>query len=102
MAEADEVSKIMAVADKYSDYFNEWHSDIAIGRKEPNFFYVYNDKLITGIKYTNICGINCVYLPRAKEPSGPAALRKTRLDAIGTEAPPASPFPFSTPRIPRR
>lgn len=44
MAEADEVSKIMAVADKYSDYFNEWHSDIAIGRKEPNFFYVYNDK----------------------------------------------------------
>lgn len=44
MAEADEVSKIMAVADKYSDYFNEWHSDIAIGRKGPNFFYVYNDK----------------------------------------------------------
>jgi hypothetical protein len=44
MAEADEVSKIMAVADKYSDYFNEWHSDIAIGRKGPNFFYVYNDQ----------------------------------------------------------
>lgn len=44
MAEADETEKIMAVADKYSDYFNEWHSDIAIGRKGPNFFYVYNDK----------------------------------------------------------
>lgn len=44
MAEADEAGKIMAVADKYSDYFNEWHSDIAIGRKGPNFFYVYNDK----------------------------------------------------------
>ena len=44
MAEADETGKIMAVADKYSDYFNEWHSDIAIGRKGPNFFYVYNDK----------------------------------------------------------
>ncbi len=44
MAEEDEVSKIMAVAGKYSDYFNEWHSDIAIGRKGPNFFYVYNDK----------------------------------------------------------
>ena len=44
MAEADEVSKIMAVADKYSDYFNEWHSDIALGRKGPNFFYVYNDQ----------------------------------------------------------
>ena len=44
MAEEDEVSKIMAVAEKYSDYFNEWHSDIAIGRKGPNFFYVYNDQ----------------------------------------------------------
>lgn len=44
MADGDEVRKIMAVADKYSDYFNEWHSDIAIGRKGPNFFYVYNDK----------------------------------------------------------
>ena len=44
MAEEDEVSKIMAVAEKYSNYFNEWHSDIAIGRKGPNFFYVYNDK----------------------------------------------------------
>ena len=44
MAEADETGKIMAVADKYSDYFNEWHSDIAIGRKGPNFFYVYNDQ----------------------------------------------------------
>lgn len=44
MAEADEAGKIMAVADKYSDYFNEWHSDIAIGRKGPNFFYVYNDQ----------------------------------------------------------
>lgn len=44
MAGGDEVRKIMAVADKYSDYFNEWHSDIAIGRKGPNFFYVYNDK----------------------------------------------------------
>lgn len=44
MAEEDEVSKIVAVAEKYSDYFNEWHSDIAIGRKGPNFFYVYNDK----------------------------------------------------------
>lgn len=44
MAEADEAGKIMAVADKYSDYFNEWHSDIALGRKGPNFFYVYNDQ----------------------------------------------------------
>lgn len=44
MADGDEARKIMAVADKYSDYFNEWHSDIAIGRKGPNFFYVYNDK----------------------------------------------------------
>lgn len=44
MAEADEVSKIMAVAEKYSDYWSEWHSDIAIGRKGPHFFYVYNDK----------------------------------------------------------
>ena len=44
MAEEDEVSKIMAVAEKYSNYFNEWYSDIAIGRKGPNFFYVYNDK----------------------------------------------------------
>ena len=44
MAEDGEVSKIMAVAEKYSNYFNEWHSDIAIGRKGPNFFYVYNDK----------------------------------------------------------
>ncbi len=44
MAEADEAGKIMAVADKYSDYFKEWHSDIAIGRKGPNFFYVYNDQ----------------------------------------------------------
>lgn len=44
MAEEDEVSKIMAVAEKYSDYFNEWHSDIAMGRKGPNFFYVYDDK----------------------------------------------------------
>ena len=44
MAEEDEVSRIMAVAEKYSDYFNEWHSDIAMGRKGPNFFYVYNDQ----------------------------------------------------------
>lgn len=44
MAETDEVSKIMAVTDKYSDYFNEWHSDIAIGRKDPNFFYLYDEK----------------------------------------------------------
>lgn len=44
MAEADETEKIMAVAEKYSDYWGEWHSDIAIGRKGPNFFYVYNDK----------------------------------------------------------
>lgn len=44
MAKEDEVSKIMAVAEKYSDYFNEWHSDIAMGRKGPNFFYVYDDK----------------------------------------------------------
>ena len=44
MAEEDEVSKIMAVAEKYSNYFNEWHSDIAMGRKGPNFFYVYNDQ----------------------------------------------------------
>lgn len=44
MADGDEARKIMAVAEKYSDYFNEWHSDIAIGRKGPNFFYVYNDK----------------------------------------------------------
>lgn len=44
MAQKDEVSKIRAVADRYQDYFNEWHSDIAIGRKGPHFFYVYNDK----------------------------------------------------------
>ena len=44
MAEEDEVSRIMAVAEKYSDYWNEWHSDIAMGRKGPNFFYVYNDQ----------------------------------------------------------
>ena len=44
MAEEDEVSRIMAVAEKYSDYFNEWHSDIAMGRKGPNFFYLYDDK----------------------------------------------------------
>lgn len=44
MAKEDEAGKIMAVAEKYSDYFNEWHSDIAIGRKGPNFFYVYNDQ----------------------------------------------------------
>ena len=44
MAEGDEASKIMAVAEKYTDYFNEWHSDIAMGRKGPNFFYVYNDQ----------------------------------------------------------
>ena len=44
MAEEDEVSRIMAAAEKYSDYFNEWHSDIVMGRKGPNFFYVYNDQ----------------------------------------------------------
>ena len=44
MAEEDEVSRIMAVAEKYSDYFNEWHSDSVMGRKGPNFFYVYNDQ----------------------------------------------------------
>lgn len=44
MAKEDETGRILAVADKYSDYFNEWHSDIALGRKGPNFFYVYNDR----------------------------------------------------------
>ena len=44
MANEEEVGKIMAVTEKYRDYFNEWHSNIAIGRKGPNFFYVYNDK----------------------------------------------------------
>ena len=44
MAEEDEVARIKAVAEKYSDYWNEWHSDIAMGRKGPNFFYVYNDQ----------------------------------------------------------
>jgi len=44
MADGAEIKRIMVVADKYSGYFNEWHSDIAIGRKGPNFFYVYNDK----------------------------------------------------------
>lgn len=44
MAGEDEVSRIMAVAEKYGSYWDEWHSDIAIGRKGPNFFYVYNDK----------------------------------------------------------
>lgn len=44
MAKEEETRKIMAVAEKYSDYFNEWHSDIAIGRKGPNFFYVYSDQ----------------------------------------------------------
>ena len=44
MAKEEETRKIIAVTEKYSDYFNEWHSDIAMGRKGPNFFYVYNDQ----------------------------------------------------------
>ena len=44
MAKGDETGRIIAVVEKYSDYFNEWHSDIALGRKGPNFFYVYNDR----------------------------------------------------------
>lgn len=44
MAQQNEIPRIMEMADKYQDYFNEWHSDIAIGRKGPHFFYVYNDR----------------------------------------------------------
>ena len=61
-----------------------------------------NSKSIRSINYTNICGRYCVYLPRAKEPSGSVVLRKPRLYVIGTAAPPALPSPFSTLRIPHR
>lgn len=44
MAKDEETEKIMAVADKYQDYFNEWRADIAIGWKGPNFFYLYSEK----------------------------------------------------------
>lgn len=42
MAKEEETEKIMAVADKYRDYFEEWCADIAIGRSGPNFFYLYS------------------------------------------------------------
>jgi len=36
----EEQEKILAVAEKYKSYFEEWDADIAIARKGPNFFYV--------------------------------------------------------------
>ena len=40
----NEKDKIMEVAEKYADYFNEQNADIAIGRKGPHFFYTYDEK----------------------------------------------------------
>lgn len=40
----EETKKIMAIVDKYEDFFKENHADIALGRKGVNFFYLYDDK----------------------------------------------------------
>ena len=40
------------MAEKYEDYFKEWNADIAIGRKGPHFFYVYDEK---GEEFETFC-----------------------------------------------
>lgn len=40
----EDTEKILAMAQKYGDYFKEWNADIALGRKGPHFFYLYDEK----------------------------------------------------------
>lgn len=38
----EQKEKILAVMDKYEDYFKEWDADVLFGNKGPHFFYLYN------------------------------------------------------------
>lgn len=38
----EQKEKILAVMDKYEEYFKEWDADVLFGNKGPHFFYLYS------------------------------------------------------------
>lgn len=42
--EQGEKARILAVMDKYEDYFKEWDADVLFGNRGPHFFYLYSKR----------------------------------------------------------